>query len=191
MKYWPIKKWKKILLLVLIALLIVSVSVLIFVSFVTNNDTITELVIKNPEGSKTAIILYNPGITSFAHDVSYAFAEGLLSNDWRVEIATPSEEAPTDLSKYSLLVIASNTYGFNPDNPTIRHLDRLGDLKGIDTVLLTLGAGSVDQSQKALEGLIETSNGTIIESLRLHTMAPNDGDLSATELAELTAKGLT
>ena len=74
MKFWPEKKWKKIFVITLIA--IVNVSVLAFVSFVTNNDTISQLVIINPEWSKTAIIFYNPGITFFAHDISYAFADG-------------------------------------------------------------------------------------------------------------------
>jgi len=176
------------LLVTFSVIIIVSVSFLVFASYVMNNDALTELVIKNPDGNKTALILFHPGLSSFSHDVSYAFAEGLESTDWRVEIATPSVEAPTDLSRYSLFVVASNTYGFNPDTPTTRHLERIGDLKGIETVLITLGAGSAEQSQQSLEDLVETSNGTIIESLLLYSFAPNNGDRSATEIAYETAK---
>ena len=129
-----------------------------------NNDVITQLIIKNPEGSKTALVIYHPGLSSFSHDVSSAFADGLVSTGWRVELATPSIEAPINLSKYSLLVVASNTYGFNPDTPTTRHLARIGDLEGIETVVITLGAGSAEQSQKALENLVEDSNGVILEN---------------------------
>jgi len=127
-KFWPQKKWKKILLVTFLAIIIISVSLLTYVSFAMNSEVVTQLVIKNPTGSKTALVLYHPGLSSFSHDVSYAFADGLVSNGWRVEIATSSIEAPTNLSKYSLLVVTSNTYAFTPDSP-------LGNLKG--SVILT------------------------------------------------------
>ena len=152
-----------------------------------NNDVITELVIKNPDGAKTALIVYHPGLSSFSHDVSYAFAEGLTTNNWLVEVTTPSTEAPTDLSKYDLIVISSNTYGFNPDTPTTHHLERIGDLKGIETVLITLGAGSAEESQKIFENLVDSHNGTIIESLLLYSLAPNENNKKATEIAEQIA----
>ena len=191
MRFWPQKKWKKILLVTLLMIVVISVSFLGYASFAMNNDVVTQLVIKNPTGSKTALVLYHPGLSSFSHDVSYAFADGLVSNGWRVEIATSSIEAPTNLSKYSLLVISSNTYAFTPDSPTTRQLERIGNLNGIQTVLLTLGAGSAQESQKALETTIQASNGTILQSLVLYSMAPNEGDRSATEIAQQTAREIT
>ena len=177
-----------IALFTLLVIILVSVSLLVYASYVINNDALTELVINNPNGNKTALILYHPGLSSFAHDVSNAFAEGLESTDWRVEIATPSVEAPTDLSKYDLLVVSSNTYASKPDSPTTRQLQRIGDLKGIQTVLLTLGSGSAIESKQSLENMIETQNGTIIKSLLLYSLAPNEGDKSPTEIAKQTAK---
>ena len=191
MRFWPQKKWKKILLVTLLIIVAISVSLLSYASFAMNNDVVTQLVIKNPTGNKTALVLYHPGLSSFSHDVSYAFADGLVSNGWRVEIATSSIEAPTNLSKYSLLVISSNTYAFTPDSPTTRQLERIGNLNGIQTVLLTLGAGSAQESQKALETTIQTSNGTILQSLILYSMAPNQGDRTATEIAQQTAREIT
>jgi len=41
----------------------------------------------------------------------------------------------------------SNTYAFTPDKPTMRQLDRMGNLDGIQTVLITLGAGSAQESK--------------------------------------------
>jgi hypothetical protein len=179
------------LLITLLTIVVVSAILLIYVGFVINNDVVTQLVIRNPEGAKTALVLYHPGLTSFSKDVSYAFADGLVENDWRVEVATPSLEAPTDVSKYSLLVVVSNTYAFTPDAPTTRHLERIGNLNGIQSVLLTLGAGSAQDSKQSLENMIQDRNGTIIESLLLYSMAPNEGDKSATELAEETAQQIT
>ena len=188
MRFWPQKKWKKILLVTFLAIIFISVSLLTYASFAMNSDVVTQLVIKNPTGSKTALVLYHPGLSSFSHDVSYAFADGLVSNGWRVEIATSSIEAPTNLSKYSLLVVSSNTYAFTPDSPTTRQLERIGNLNGIQTILLTLGAGSAQESQKALEKMIQASNGTILQSLVLYSMASNAGGRSATEIAQQTAK---
>ena len=159
--------------------------------YIINIDVFTEVVVENAGGSKTALVLYRPGLSSFAHDVTYAFVGGLVSNDWRVEIATPSVEAPTYLSKYGLLVVASNTYAFTPEAAITRHLDRIGDLKGIQTVLLTLGAGSAEGSKQALENMIQAQNGTIQKSLLLYSLAPNEGDLSATEIARKAAQQIT
>ena len=191
MKFWPQKRWKKILLITLLTIVVVSAVLLIYVGFVINNDVVTQLVIRNPEGAKTALVLYHPGLTSFSKDVAYAFADGLVENDWRVEVATPSFEAPTDVSKYSLLVVISNTYAFTPDAPTTRHLERIGNLNGIQSVLLTLGAGSAEESKQSLENMIQDRNGTIIESLLLYSMAPNEGDKSATAIAKETAQQIT
>ena len=188
---WPKKKWKKILLTFLVTFIALSVLLLTYASFVMNNDVNSELVIINPQGSKNALLLYHPGLSSFSYDVSYAFADGLASEDWRVEITTPSKEAPTELLKYDLLVVASNTYGFTPDTPTIRHLERIGDLDGIQVVLLTLGAGSALESQQSLENIVESQSGTIIRSILLYSLAPNEGDKSPTQLAKESAIGLS
>ena len=191
MKFWPQKRWKKILLTTLLTIVVLLAVLLIYVGFVISNDVVTQLVIRNPEGVKDALLLYHPGLTSFSKDVAYSFADGLVENDWSVEVATPSIEAPTDVSAYSLLVVVSNTYAFTPDAPTTRHLERIGNLDGIQTVLLTLGAGSAQESKQSLENTIQARNGTIIESLLLYSMAPNEGDKSATELAEETAQQIT
>jgi hypothetical protein len=187
LRVWPKKRWKKILLITFLAIIIILALLLIYANFGMNNDVVTELVILNPEANEIALILYHPGLSSFSHDVCYAFADGLLANKWRVEITTPSVEAPTNLSKYDLLVISSNTYAFNPDTPTIRHLERIGNLKGIQTVLITLGAGSAEESKSVFEDLVESHNGTIIQSVLLYSMAPNENDKKATEIAEQIA----
>jgi hypothetical protein len=190
-KLWPQKRWKKILLTTFLAILIVAASLLVYASAGMNNDVITELKIENSQGTNTALILYHPGLTSFSHDVAYAYADGLVSDNWRVEITTSSTQAPTDVSKYDLLVILSNTYAFTPDKPTIRQIERMGDLNGIQSVLVTLGAGSAQESKQSLESIVSASNGDIVQSLLLYSMAPNEGDKSATEIAYHSAQQLT
>jgi hypothetical protein len=172
----------------LFIVLAVFFSVGAYIMYIINADFVTTVFDENAGGNKTALVLYRPGLSSFAHDITYAFAEGLVTNDWRVEIATPSVEAPTNLSKYGLLVVVSNTYAFAPQSAITRHLDRIGDLKGIRTVLLTLGAGSAEGSKQALENIIKAQNGIIQRSLLLYSLAPNEGDLSATEIAEIAGR---
>lgn len=190
-KLWPQKRWKKILLITLLTLLIIAASLLVYASIGMDNDVITELTIKNTKGAKAALILYHPGLTSFSHDMAYAYADGLVSNNWRVEITTSSTQAPTELSKYDLLVVLSNTYAFTPDKPTTRQLERMGSLNGIQTVLITLGAGSAQESKQSLENMVRASNGDIIQSFLLYSMAPNEGDKSATEIAYQSAQQIT
>jgi flavorubredoxin len=193
LKLWPQKRWKKILLISVIVIVVVLASLLAYVIYAINTDIATELVVKNPDGSKTALVLYHPGLSSFAHDVSYAFADGLASNGWRVEIATPSTQASTDTSKYNLLVLVASTYGGQPDSPTMRHLERMGDLHGINTVIVALagGVGGAESTTKALQEAVSSANGTIIKLLALYNQAPNEGNKSATELAEQAGSEIT
>ncbi len=156
-----------------------------------NYDVTTQIVTKNPEGTKTALVLYHSGLNDFSHDVANAYADGLVQNGWSVEITTSSLKAPTVLSKYSLLVVLSNTYASTPYAPTTRQLERIGDLNAIQIVLITSGAGTAQESKRALENMVNASNGNIVQSLILYSMAPNDGDKSATEIAYQTAQQLT
>ncbi len=184
----PRKKWKKIVLALFVALVIIGVIPLAYVGFIMNNDVATETNILNPEGTVTALVVYHPGITSFTKDVTYAFAEGLVSSGWRVEITTPSSKAPTDLSGYDLLVLGSPIYGFSITQTIDRHLNRIGNLQKIQTVILLTGAGSPGNSASIMEQAILNSNGTVKKTLVLFSMAPNDGDASAADLAEQAGK---
>lgn len=191
MKLWPQKRWKQILLIAVLAVAIVLASLLAYVIFAIGNDVVTEVVVKNAEGSETALVLYHPGLSSFAHDVAYAFADGLVASGWRVEIATPSSEAPTSTSDYGLLVLFFSTYGGNPDSPTVRHLERMCDLDGISVVLVGLAGGGAEGSTAIIREAVVDANGEIILEKAWFNMAPNEGDKAATVLAEETAQGIT
>jgi len=190
MKFWPEKKWKKILLIVLLVFVIVVASVLGFVLFKINSDYVSGIDVLNAEGSKIALILYSPGLSSFMKDVVYAFADGLVANNWKVEITTVSSQAPIDLSEYSLLVLGSPVYAGSP-SPTIkRHVERIGDLQGIDTVLLVTSAGNSGGAEVSMQQIIEEYGGTIEMVLPLFTTAPNEGNGDPLDIAEQAGKDL-
>jgi hypothetical protein len=92
-----------------------------------------------------------------------------------------------------LLVLVASTYEGQPDSPTMRHLKRMGDLHGINTVIVALagGVGGAESTTKALQEAVSSANGTIIKLLALYNQAPNEGNKSATELAEQAGSEIT
>lgn len=190
MRLLPQKRWKRIVFVFLLVFLLSTVAILAYVGYAINSDVISEVEILNAAGSKAALIIYHPGLTSFMKEVTYAFGEGLVSNGWRVEITTSSSEAPTDLNAYDLLVLGTPVYGFRV-TPTIeRHLERMGDLKGIETVGILTAAGSIGDSASMIEQVVVDSNGNFLKAVILYSMAPNQNDASAMFLAEQAAKSL-
>ncbi len=176
MKFWPQKRWKQILLIVILSFVIVVAGVLGFIFIKIGNDYVSEIEVLNPNGTRNALLIYHPGLSSFMKDVTYAFADGLAENGWRVEITTASYQAPTDLSDYSLLVLGSPVYADSP-SPTIkRHVERIDDLTRIDTVLLVTSAGSEGGAESSMKQTVEEHNGSVELILSLFTMAPNEGD---------------
>ena len=184
----PQKRWKKIVLIVFVVFLIAGVIALAYVGIRISSDVASEIEIINPEGSKSALVIYHPGMTSLMKDVTYAFADGLVSNGWRVEITTPSSEAPTSISGYDLLVLGSPVYGFSLTQTIERHLERIGDLKKIETVAILTAAGAPGESASTMEKAILDSNGTVKEVIVLFGMAPNEGDANPVDLAEQAGK---
>ena len=167
MRFWPQKKWKKILLSIFLVILMVGVAVVGYMEYSVYREISAPTEILNPSGAKTALVLYHPGLTDFAHNVSLSFANGLASSGWRIEIATANPKAPTNLSNYSLLVLGWPIYDFNPGPTITNHLGRIGNLHGIDTVILVI-AGGMDplNAQGNMDKIVRNNNGTILETLQ-------------------------
>ena len=160
LKLWPEKRWKRIVLVTFLALIVVIVVGTAYFLLNWNKDVVSPIVVINPGGVKTAIVVYQPGLSSAPKDNSYDFANGLASAGWRVEITTASPEAPSDLANDSLLVIAFPIYGSAPGAAAIRYIDRLGNLQGIHAVIIDVPASENIMRQK-----VEAKNGTVIETL--------------------------
>jgi len=184
-KIWPEKKWKRIIFVFLVVMVILSISVSVFLYLGINNDVVSEIIVANEQGTSNALLIYHPGFSTFTKDVSYGYAEGLELNDWRVEISTASGDAPSDISKYDLLILASPVYGGAP-SPTIgRHVNRMGDLENTKTVIIVTAAGSPGNTAETLKTIVEENNGIINSKLVLFASAPNEGDESAVNLSRI------
>jgi hypothetical protein len=161
LRLWPQKRWKKIVLVTFLTIIVVSGILLAYVLLSINKDVASPVYVINAGGSNTALIVYQPGLTSSPKDNSYDFADGLASSGWRVEITTASPQAPSDLSNYSLLVLAFPIYGGAPGAAAVRYVDRLGNLHGIHTVIIDVGSSA----ENVMKQKVEAENGTVIETL--------------------------
>jgi hypothetical protein len=105
-----------------------------------NKEVAGKVEIHNPEGDGgSALVVYHPGRGTFHRQVIDGFAEGLVASGWRVEVATASNHAPTELANYDLLVLGSPTYWFTPSLPIRRYVRQIGDLAGQPTVTIVTG----------------------------------------------------
>jgi flavorubredoxin len=183
LKLWPQKRWKQILFVVVLILVAVFVAFGTFagllLSGAISREVVSEIDVKNADGSKTALIVYQPGFSSFPKDVSYAFADGLTSSGWRVEITTASSEAPSDLSKYNLLTLAYPVYGGTIGTAIVSYVNRVNDLAGVNTMIIACGGGDSGESIIPLKQQVEAANGTFYDSLAL-----SNGNSTALESAQ-------
>lgn len=148
------------MLVTFLVIIVVSAILLAYVLLSINKDVVSPIYVINSNGNETALVVYQPGLTSAPKDNSYAFADGLASSGWRVEITTASSQAPSDLSNYSLLVLVFPIYGGSPGAAAVRYVDRLGNLHGIHTVIIDVPA-----SENAMKQKVQTENGIVIETL--------------------------
>ena len=139
-----------------------------------NEEVVSEVKTLNPGADKgTAFVVYHPGKSAFQERVITGFAEGLVSNGWRVEITTASGQAPTDLSGYDLLVLGGSTYVFTPNRPIRNYLKRLGNLAGQRTVTIITAMGAGKRSASIMGDIVRAANGDLVNSLLLYKMRPN------------------
>jgi hypothetical protein len=192
MKLWPQKRWKRALLVVFVAVIVVVVavgSIGVYVSSAVNKPVVSGIDVVNPVGNKTALVVYQAGLTAFERDTSYAFANGLTANGWKVEITTASSQAPSNLSKYNLLVLAFPIYD-GPGTVIVRYLDSVENLHGMNVVIIALGGfNSPGTTINTVTQDVHAANGTVLTSLTLNSsitpfgFAPGQGSGSPADVA--------
>lgn len=185
---------KALIKTVLVAVLVILVVGVALLYLVTSQEVVSSIEVLNRGGDQgTALVVYHPGLTGFHERVTSAFADGLVSNGWRVEMTTASPYAPTDLSNYDLLVLGGPTYFWTPNRPIKSYLSRLGDLGGKRTAIIITALGMGERSISTMERLVQAANGDIVKSLLLYSLAPNEdiyGINDPEEIASQVAKGI-
>jgi hypothetical protein len=166
-RFWPKRRWKKIVLTSLLITLAVFGGIAAYLEYSVYREVSFQNVILNLAGSKTALVIYHPGLTDFAKNISYSFAYGLAARGWRIEIATASPQAPTNIANYSLLVLGWPIYDFNPGPTITNQIHRMGNLNGTNTVVMVI-AGGMDpfNAQANMDKIVQSANGTVIKTLQ-------------------------
>jgi hypothetical protein len=120
----------------------------------------------NAAGEKSVLVVYHPGTTDFAKNITYTYAEALSANGWRVDVSTVSSQTPTDLSKYSLLVLNWAIYDLNPAPTMTNYIHRIGNLNNINITIITISGGMDPLNAKAaMNQIVQDAHGNILQSL--------------------------
>ena len=172
--------------IIFVILIVVSIGAAAVLIPLSRTARISDIQVINVDGTGgIALVVYHPGISSFHEDVTLAFVDGLVSNDWRVELTTASEQTPANLSGYDLLVLGGPGYGDEPAVPVTEYVSRVGDFGGIETVLIITAAGSGAAAMDILETQVQETNATVVLSLLLYLISPNEEQYGSTDPLEI------
>ncbi len=179
---------------IIIGFFLVLFSVLGYSMWAITAENPSSVTAINPQSSgPKALVVSDPGISGFESGVADAFARGLITNNWHVEVTTASSQTPTDLSGHSLLVLSSPIYGGEPSIPMQSYLTRLESLEGERVAVVLTGAGTGDEALQWMQSKITSMRGDEILSLVVYSMSPNAsqfGSSDAQGIAEGAAESL-
>lgn len=166
--------WKGLLAVVGV-IVVIAVGSLAWLQWRLNHDTATPLTVANRNGAAgRALIVFQPGLTSFQQKVTAAFADGLVQAGWQVATTTASSQAPAAVADYDLIVLGSPVYAGAPGKPLVRYIERVGNFNGKPVVILLTAAGDAGPALRLTEQMVAQAHGRPFRRLGLTTMKPND-----------------
>ena len=166
MKFWPQKRRNKIMLTILLITLATLGSIFAYLEYSVYHETPTDTQVLNADGAKTALVIYHPGLTDYARNVTYTYAEALAEAGWRVEVTTTSPQAPTDIAKYQLLVLCWAIYDLGPAPTITSQIQHIGNLNEVNTTIIIMGGGLDPFNVKdQMNRIVEDANGNVIQTI--------------------------
>ncbi len=124
---------------------------------------------------KRALIVYDPDpFYNLDEQVCQAFGQALADNGMHVTVASVVAAEMEANGPIDLYVFCANTYNFRPDWAVSDFIQKQASLAGKSVVAITLGSGSTEASQKALETLIVDKKADLLDSRSLWLLKPND-----------------
>jgi hypothetical protein len=123
-----------------------------------------------------ALIVHHQGRgpAHFQRRMQRAFAEGLRSQGWQVDLTTASRQAPADVSGYDLIVLGAQAYNWCPARPVVDYVDRVAGLRGKPVVVVVSGGGMTERAMHVLQTHVLTSGGVILKAIEIWTSRPNE-----------------
>lgn len=133
-----------------------------------------DLLTLNPQGTRPAVLLvYHPGLSPFPTRVSWEVAQGLAAQGLRVDVATASTRAPTDLAAYDAVVVVTPTYWWTPAVPVLDWVEAAG-LQGKSVAAVVTASGQGQKSLERLTAALKDKGATVVGRLMVFRSAPND-----------------
>lgn len=125
-------------------------------------------------GKKQALIVYDPDpIYNLDEKVCLTFGKALAKRGIKVKIATVSAADKLNMADFEAYVFCANTYNWRPDQAVTEFIEKTS-IEDKPVVAITLGSGSTESSQKALEKLIVAKRGKLVSSRSFWLLRPND-----------------
>jgi hypothetical protein len=166
---------KKFLRVVTFTVIIISIIWTLLTLWVESKGPARSWELGDKSSLKTALIVYDPDpFYNLDEQISKKFGEALAHHGMHVTVATVAAAGKLNVQTYDLYVLCANTYNWRPDWALTNFAEDELMLKNKSTVAITLGSGSTEESQQALEELIVEKNGDLIGSRSLWLMRPND-----------------
>lgn len=156
---------------VVAAILVIAAGV---VTYAANRTHDAPLLVVNQGGSATALVVYQPGLSTFQQEMTEAFLDGLVDAGWRVEVTTVGDHAPRSVAPYDLVVLGGPVYWSSPARPLRRYIAHVQGLHAMPTAIVLTGAGSVNAAKAEAERRVRSAGGKIVVSLALTILRPND-----------------
>jgi hypothetical protein len=122
-----------------------------------------------------ALIVHHPGRSGFHTAVQRAFAEGLISRGWRVDLVTAGPGAARAITDVDLLVLGAPVYNFRAARPLLDYIDGLPSLAGPPVVLVLSGGGMTDAAMDHLQRRVARAGGRVVAAYEIWTGRPNNG----------------
>ena len=149
-------------------------------------EIVRDVEIQNSDGSKgTVFVVFRPGLTGFNEGVVNAFIRGLVDSDWRVEVTTCSEQTPTNVTSYDLIVLGSPVNGDQPHQSMQNYLTRV-DLEGKPVVLILTSGGLVTEAMDRFKNATLEVNGQIHSELIYQIVESDAADRAYTAGSEIS-----
>jgi len=138
---------------VVIAILALIGGTFAVLATLTNREVTSEIEVLNPEGDKgRALVVYHPSLSDFQTKVIFAFAKGLASSGWLVDVTTASRQAPRKAQSTSKQQSTNWLTGdgtMETRNPLSHH-----SIHSAAQVLWTLHHGSLTENGRTVQGTL-------------------------------------
>ncbi len=122
----------------------------------TKKGSREEVLLGDGNASMKALIVYQPGITGFTHEMAHRIAAGLNDKGYEVTLNHPGPYLSSDVSQYALVVFCSPVYSGQPSKALTDYMSAVKTSPSCRIVLISTGGFKyymeLDAMERSLRG---------------------------------------